>query len=349
MKDLLRQSARVTGQIADHGGPVGRGRVESLLVDVDGNYVSARLVQVTSDREPDPVGRSGDDGGAAGEISHARYANGPPSGRSLVVKPQPSKLAMRVRFPPPALSDRSGILLSILKTAERIEARRLRREETLPISEIASRLGVSKSSVSVWVRDVELSPEQRAELRLRNPAMSPDFVGTRIWAERCRSERRGFQARGRRLARRGEPLHAAGCMLYWAEGEKHRNRVALANADPDVLRLFLAFLRTYFGVQNERVAIYCNLFAESRTRQDEIEAFWLRTLGLPSSCLRKSTVNVYSKYSAKKRRNRLPYGTCKLVVCETAIVQSVYGAIQEYGGFDRPEWLDLRSGAEPPH
>jgi hypothetical protein len=28
------------------------------------------------------------------------------------------------------------------------------------------------------------------------------------------------------------------------------------------------------------------------------------------------------------------------VVCDTAVVQSIYGAIQEYAGFDRPQWLD---------
>ena len=61
---------------------------------------------------------------------------------------------------------------------------------------------------------------------------------------------------------------------------------------------------------------------------------------LPSSSLRKSIVNVYSKYSQKKRRNVLPYGTSGVSVCRTRIVQTIYGAIQEYGGFDRPEWLD---------
>jgi hypothetical protein len=38
--------------------------------------------------------------------------------------------------------------------------------------------------------------------------------------------------------------------------------------------------------------------------------------------------------------NRLPYGTCRLMVHSTQVVQHIYGAIQEYGGFDRPEWLD---------
>ena len=47
----------------------------------------------------------------------------------------------------------------------------------------------------------------------------------------------------------------------------------------------------------------------------------------------------YSKYSQKKRRNKLPYGTCRLCVYSTEITQRLYGAIQEYGGFEREEWL----------
>jgi transcriptional regulator with XRE-family HTH domain len=42
---------------------------------------------------------------------------------------------------------------------------------------------------------------------------------------------------------------------------------------------------------------------------------------------------------SKKRQNKLPYGTCRLKVCDTSLVQSIYGAIQEYAGFDREEWL----------
>jgi hypothetical protein len=61
---------------------------------------------------------------------------------------------------------------------------------------------------------------------------------------------------------------------------------------------------------------------------------------VPASALCKSIVNVYSKYSQKKRKNVLPYGTCRVVVHQTRIAQHIYGAIQEYGGFDRPEWLD---------
>jgi len=85
--------------------------------------------------------------------------------------------------------------------------------------------------------------------------------------------------------------------------------------------------------------VRCNLFADHVERQFEIEQFWLDTLGLPRSCLRRSTVNRYSKYSKKKRRNKLKHGTCRLTPCDTAVVQHIYGGIQEYAGFDREEWV----------
>ena len=155
-----------------------------------------------------------------------------------------------------------------------------------------------------------------------------------------RSRRFAYQLEGRTRAQVRDPLHLAGCMLYWAEGDKGRQAVRVANSDPALLRLFVRFLRQCYGAQDHRLSVTCNLFADHIERQREIEDFWLGTLGLPRSCLRRSIVNVYSKYSQKKRKNKLPYGTCKLVYSDTRTVQSIYGAIQEYARFDRPEWLD---------
>jgi transposase-like protein len=232
-----------------------------------------------------------------------------------------------------------------MKTAERVLARALRREGH-SVKEIARRVGVSQSSVSVWVRDIELT---RAQHRRLQQAIGPHPHQLRARAalsDRHRQRRRAAQMEGRRYARLGDPFHAAGCMLYWAEGGKTRNQVRISNSDPEVLRFFVRYLRTYFRVSDDTIRVTCNLFADHLDQQFEIEQFWLEQLDLPRSSLCKSVVNVYSKYSQKKRQNRLPYRTCRLVVSRTAIVQHIFGAIQEYGGFDRPEWLDaLRSQA----
>jgi transcriptional regulator with XRE-family HTH domain len=231
-------------------------------------------------------------------------------------------------------------MLSVMKTEERGLARRLRHEEGLPIKEIARRVGVSKSSVSLWVRDIELTEEQQQVLRDRNPAYNRQLSGTMIQAANRRAERIAYQDAGRRRAAEGNALHLAGCMLYWAEGAKNRNQVGFSNSDPDVVRFFVDFLRAQFDVRPVEIALTCYLFADHLQRQREIERFWLEVAGLPQTSLRKSHVNVYSKYSQKKRRNRLPYGTVKVVVSRTRVVQSIYGAIQEYAGFTRPEWLE---------
>jgi transposase-like protein len=47
-----------------------------------------------------------------------------------------------------------------MKTEERNEARRLRAEQGASVKELARLLGVSRSSVSLWVRDIELAETQ---------------------------------------------------------------------------------------------------------------------------------------------------------------------------------------------
>jgi predicted transcriptional regulator len=230
-------------------------------------------------------------------------------------------------------------MFTVLKTAERIKARSLREERGYSIKQIAALLRVSTSSVSLWVRDIELTHEQHKALRERNPAYNRQLNGRAIASANRRAERVAYQEQGRVLARRADMLHAAGCMLYWAEGARERNAVRFSNSDPEMVRMFVDFLRSYFQVADEHIRLTCHLYADHIDRQREIERFWLDVTGLSQASLCRSIVNVYSKYSARKRVNMLPYGTCRVVVNKTSVVQSIYGAIQEYAGFERPAWL----------
>ena len=108
-----------------------------------------------------------------------------------------------------------------------------------------------------------------------------------------------------------------------------------------MMRLFLRFLRECHGVADDQPRLSVNCHLGNGLTLAEIEAWWLARLGLPASCLRTAAVNRASPASKRVRR-QLPYGTARLVVHSTAIVQSIYGAIQEYGGFARPEWAELR-------
>jgi hypothetical protein len=221
-----------------------------------------------------------------------------------------------------------------MKTSERDMARKLR-VEGVSMREIERRLGVARSTVSLWVREIELTDHQREEIHARG-------VAARTRARRIyyRARRRRFQDEGRAFAQRGEALHAAGCMLFWAEGSRHRNHAQITNSDPALLAYFMTFVRRYFELPTDAFRVACNLFVDHEERQREIEDFWLATLELPRSCMTKTIVNNYSRASKRTRKNRLPYGTCRVTVHRTHVVQHIYGAIQEYAGFERPEWLD---------
>jgi len=202
-------------------------------------------------------------------------------------------------------------------------------------------LEVSRSSLSLWVRDIELAPAQIEALRIQDPRFDASRNGSAANAARARMHRMEAQNEGRRRARAADSRYAAGCMLYWAEGSRARNSVRFTNSDPEMMRFFVDFLRAYLDVADERMRVTCNLFADHERQQHTIEEFWLHTLRLPAACLRTSTVNHYSRYSRKKRRNALPYGTCLLTVHDTWLVHLIYGSIQELAGFTREEWLDL--------
>ena len=129
-------------------------------------------------------------------------------------------------------------------------------------------------------------------------------------------------------------------MLYWCEGSKGRNSLKMINSDRSMMVFFKRFLDECFGLEPERYAMTLNLYLGNDLELREIEDHWLDALWLPRSCLRKHQIDQLPTSSSGRKINRLPYGVCTLTVGATAITQHIFGAIQEYAGFDEPRWLD---------
>jgi hypothetical protein len=226
---------------------------------------------------------------------------------------------------------------TIRKPGEYREARRLRREAGMPIKQIAARLGVSPSTVHGWTRDIKLTAAQRR----RNWPGQPPWVLTEGRRRQARKLRQQYQKEGRLKAREGDPLHLAGCMLYWAEGTKDRNQFSLANSDIHMVRFMRRFVSEIFGRPPEDFTVSLNVYTNNGLSILEIENRWLAALDLPRSCLRTHTLNNLPTSSSGRKRFKLPLGVCDLRVHRgTRLVQHIFGAIQEYGGFEEPGWLD---------
>jgi hypothetical protein len=213
----------------------------------------------------------------------------------------------------------------------------------MPFRRVARRLDVSPSSVVEWTRDITLTEEQIARnLRDRDGPLNPEAMARRAaaWSARCRARRAEYQHQGRMQARRGDPLHLQGCMLYWAEGGKGRNQLNFSNSDVQMQRLFRRFLTESLRVDRSEIRLRVNAHLNNGLTIGEIERHWLIALELPQTCVRKHTVNCLPKSSSGRRHNRLPYGVATLSVSSTRVVQHIFGAIQEYGGFSESRWLD---------
>jgi hypothetical protein len=124
------------------------------------------------------------------------------------------------------------------KPVERREARHLRAELGMPIKRIASRLGVSPSSVLYWTKDIKLTPEQRMR-NVRGPfgPQSPERIARRVesWKRVCRERRLGSQQEGRRKAAEGDPLSPSRLHALLG-GRRQAPQPGLANSDVHMLR-----------------------------------------------------------------------------------------------------------------
>lgn len=220
-----------------------------------------------------------------------------------------------------------------MKNEERLEARRLRTEDQLSLKVISEKLGVSKSSVSLWVRDLPLSPTRLKELCLVACTRGGDVRSTE-----ARDVRRQYQQDGYEMAKRLQQntLFVAGCMMHWSEGSKSKNMAAISNTDLDFLRLWISFVLCFFDVCKEDMVLAIHCHTNNGYTKEQIENYWLEKLCLPRSCLRATSV-ITKEGSFKK--NKHPYGVARVNIYSTKIVQSIWGAIKFIANIEGDKWL----------
>jgi transcriptional regulator with XRE-family HTH domain len=159
------------------------------------------------------------------------------------------------------------------KLQEQAEARVLR-AQGLTLGEIAASLGVAKSSVSLWVRDVEFEPRPRQRARRREP----NALQRRKAAEIDRFLEEGRQRIGRISQR---DLLIAGIALYAGDGSKTDGDVRFATNDPDLVRLFCRWLRQFFDIDESRLRV--QLYLHQHLDLEGAVAYWSAVTDIPRS------------------------------------------------------------------
>ncbi|MBA3605493.1 MAG: hypothetical protein M3487_03725 [Actinomycetota bacterium] len=158
------------------------------------------------------------------------------------------------------------------KVAEQLRARELR-AEAWTLQDIATELGVSKSSVSLWVRDVDFVPRPRNR---GHRSMAPHPLHIRKLAELQRCHDDGAAVVGNLSEREFLVL---GLALYAGEGGKTEGDVRFANSDPRMILTFLTWLRHFFEIDESRLRM--RLYLHSDLDVDAAVRFWSELTAIP--------------------------------------------------------------------
>ncbi len=217
------------------------------------------------------------------------------------------------------------------KSKERNRAIALRKQG-VSIKEIAKKVGVSKSSVSLWCRDIMLSD---AQVRVLHEKMVIGSYVGRMAGSRTQhekriqrvndSERTGIKEIGK-LSKRD--LLISLISLYWGEGSKKKRELFINNSDPEMIVFLIKSFIELFGVKKDRFILAVGINVIHKQRDKEIKQYWSNLTGIPLTQFRKT---IFIKAKNKKNYANFPthYGTLRINISKSIdIYYKIMGLIQ---------------------
>ncbi len=221
------------------------------------------------------------------------------------------------------------------KQLEKDKAIKLRKKGE-SISEISRILGVSKGSVSVWVRDVIISA---SALNLLKSKIKINGHAGRIKGACANQQkktdalesafRHAVSALGNLTER---DLLLLGIGLFWAEGNKKGSRFVFSNSDPGMILFMIKFLKHCMGVVHDDLYASVQINQIHQSRSEKIILYWCKTLGLKKDrilgpyFIKSKSVKIYDNSDTY-------YGILRLQVRRSSILHyRILGYIRSLSG-----------------
>jgi hypothetical protein len=204
------------------------------------------------------------------------------------------------------------------KFVERARARELR-AQSWTLQAIANELGVAKSSVSLWCRDIiDFTPNPRNR---GHSSMKPHPMKVKRLAEidRCRVEAEAWVGE---MSDRDLTMFALG--LYAGEGNKTPGTLGMANTNAVLLSVFATWVRQTFVIDEARLRV--RLYLHEGLDVDAATQHWSRLLDVPTDQFQKP----YRAVADPSRRSaKHVHGCATLIYASTNLHRRVLALIEE--------------------
>ncbi len=172
---------------------------------------------------------------------------------------------------------------------------------------IRGRLGVAKSTLSNWLREIPYHPNRSVVKRIQSgPARAAITKQQKRLRQIIALRKEGRRTIGN-ISKRD--LLFLGIGLYMGEGTKLYEEIRIINSDPRIVKLAMIWFRRVCKVPERNFVIVVHSYPDISPGQ--AMRFWAGVTGIPLRQFERTQVDRRLDKSGKKRR-LLPYGTAHI-------------------------------------
>ncbi|UCB56672.1 MAG: hypothetical protein JSV30_05555 [Candidatus Omnitrophota bacterium] len=220
-----------------------------------------------------------------------------------------------------------------MKVKEKQAAIKLR-GQGLTYREIQKKVPVSRSSLSYWLRGIELTPKQLERIKYKNESIKEKFIKYNILKKKEAEKRRSsiIETAKKEINKMSKrDLKLLGTALYWAEGRKASARdgsVGFTNSDAVMIKVIMRWFREICSVPESKFRL--SVMTHDPKRIKIVERYWSKITRIPLGQFIAPSFRV-SKTSQKKRGNVLPYGILIIRFSNVELFSKILGWIKGLG------------------
>lgn len=198
------------------------------------------------------------------------------------------------------------------------------RKKGLSYNEIKKEIGISKSTLSSWLRSILLKEEHKHRLYTKQIR----FLSFGTQSQRERRKREVEKIIEEATLEIQSPVardtyRLMGACLYWAEGSKG-GRFEITNSDPHFILFMVKWLQKVFNIPPNYLKAWLNIYPQQN--ELEIKKFWSDLTGITLKNFGKSYVK---PLSSGYKKNNLYYGTIRVEVPKsTDMKHRIFGWIK---------------------
>ncbi len=190
-------------------------------------------------------------------------------------------------------------------------------------SSIRGKLNVNKSTLSDWLKNIELTKEQLERISSDTIARRVEtYINTTRIRRQKISETFYQDQKKKLLPLSNRDFLIAGLFLYLGEGAKSdRSRIQITNSDPAIIKFSIFWINKILGVAKDKLKVQLHLYKDMDI-ESEIR-FWLNETGLN----REQIIKPYIKKTSSLKINHpsFGHGTCS-VYCQNAKLKDEFMA-----------------------